>query len=225
MITEYLNKLQAKRNMRDLLLSSGVRVTKPGLVTSKGLATEIENKKNSNSRTIKSSSCDKEVCEVAARKDRTEGAPEIDLTSIRGRIGYMQYIHGFIGCVLVVLALIHLPYPTPLAWLPYAGAALLAFITLKSDLSLGLSRILAISTVAMMFFFFAYFFLLVPNLADDWYKTQFGWAAVSRIVSAFVMIPILSDYSCRLKADCLEERAARRAAFFSVPSHIRPEGR
>ena len=225
MISEYLNKLQAKRNMRDFLLSSGVRVTKPGLVTSKGLATEIENKNNNESRSIKSSSGDKEGCDLAALDERTEHAPETDLTSIRGRIGYMQYIHGFIGCVLVVLALIHLPYPTPLAWLPYAGAALLAFITLKSDLSLGLSRILAILTVAVMFFFFAYFFLLVPNLADDWYKTQFGWAAVSRIVSAFFMIPILSDYSCRLKADCLEERAARRAAFFSVPSHIRPEGR
>jgi len=137
----------------------------------------------------------------------------------------MQYIHGFIGCVLVLLALIHIPYPAPFAWLPYAGAAILAFITLKTDLSVGLSRILAITTAGMMFFFFALFFLSVPRLEADWYANQAGWSAVCRILSAFVMIPILSEYSCRLKAECLEARVARRAAFFSVPSDTRPEGR
>jgi len=206
MISEYLDKLQRKRNMGEMLQCCSMPV----------------NKKNSSN--------DKEVCQAQARKGHWKDAPGTGFNSglthsSRGRIGYMQYSHGFIGWVLVVLALIHLPYPTPLAWLPYAGAAILAFITLKSELSLGLSRILAITTAATMFFFFAYFFLLVPKLEADWYTTQFGWAAVSRIVSAFVMIPILSDYSCRLKADCLEARAARRAAFFSVPSHIRPESR
>jgi hypothetical protein len=137
----------------------------------------------------------------------------------------MQYIHGFIGCVLIVLALIHVPYPAEFAWLPYAGGAVLALIPLKSDISLGLSRILAIATAGTMFFFFAWFFLLVPNLPADWYASQAGWAAVCRLLGAFVMIPILSEYSCRLKADCLEARTARRTAFFSVPNHIRPEGR
>jgi len=47
-------------------------------------------------------------------------------------------------------------------------------------------------------------------------------AAVCRILAAFLMIPVLSDYSCRLKKDCVEAREARRNAFFSVPSHIRP---
>jgi threonine/homoserine/homoserine lactone efflux protein len=145
--------------------------------------------------------------------------------SVRGRFGYMQYIHGFIGCVLVLLALIHVPYPAPFAWLPYAGAAVLAFITLKSEIGLRVSTILAIATAAIMFFFFAWFFLLAPKLAADWYANQTGWAAVCRILGAFVMIPILSEYSCRLKADCREARAARRTAFFSVPSHIRPESR
>ena len=76
-----------------------------------------------------------------------------------------------------------------------------------------------------MFFFFAWFFLMVPSLEADWYANQAGWAAVCRLLGAFLMIPILSEYSCRLKADCLEARAARRTAFFSVPSHIRPESR
>lgn len=137
----------------------------------------------------------------------------------------MQYIHGFIGIVLIVLALIHVPYPAEFAWLPYAGAAILAFIPLKSDIGMGLSRILAIATAATMFFFFAWFFLQVPKLSADWYASQAGWAAVCRILGAFLMIPVLAEYSCRLKADCLEAREARRTAFFSVPSHIRPQSR
>ena len=137
----------------------------------------------------------------------------------------MQYFHGFIGCVLALLALIHVPYPAPFAWLPYAAAAFLGFITIKPELSLGLSRLLAIATAGLMFFFFAWFFLMVPRLEADWYANQAGWFAVCTLLGAFLMIPILSDYSCRLKADCREARAARRTAFFSVPSHIHPEGR
>jgi hypothetical protein len=77
----------------------------------------------------------------------------------------------------------------------------------------------------MMFFFFAAFFLIVPKLTADWYLSQYGWEAVCRILGAFVMIPILSDYSCRLKAECLEAREARRTAFFSVPSDVHTHGR
>jgi hypothetical protein len=137
----------------------------------------------------------------------------------------MQYIHGFIACVLVLLALIHIPFPEPLAWLPYTIAAVLALITLKPELSIPVSTVLAIATAGMMFFFFALFFLVVPTLEANWYTSQYGWAAVCLLLSAFVMIPILSEYSCRLKAECREARAARRSAFFSVPSHIRPESR
>lgn len=153
------------------------------------------------------------------------GSAEGDRAKTRGRFELMQYIHGFIACLLVLLAVIHIPFPEPLAWLPYSVAAALALITLKSDLSIPVSRVLAIATTGMMFFFFALFFLVVPTLKAGWYTTQYGWAAVCLLLSAFVMIPILSDYSCRLKADCREARAARRTAFFSVPSHINPESR
>ena len=153
------------------------------------------------------------------------GSAEGERTKKRGRFELMQYIHGFIACLLVLLAVIHIPFPEPLAWLPYSVAAALALITLKSDISIPVSRVLAIATTGMMFFFFALFFLIVPTLEANWYTTQYGWAAVCLLLSAFVMIPILSDYSCRLKADCREARAARRTAFFSVPSHINPESR
>lgn len=143
----------------------------------------------------------------------------------RGRFGFMQYIHGFIGLLLVLMALIHVPFPDPFQWLPYAVAASLAFLTLSRNLSTGMSRVLAICSTGMMFFFFALFFLLVPRLEADWYMTQYGWSAVCRILGAFLMIPILSDYSCRLKKECLEAREERRTAFFSVPSNVRPHGR
>jgi len=120
-----------------------------------------------------------------------------------------------------VIALLHAPHPNPLSWAPFSVAAILAFISLKAEISVPVSRVLAISTTAMMFFFFASFFLLVPKLAADWYTHQAGWEAVSRVLAAFAMIPILSDYSCRLKAECLEARRKERRAFFSVPDRIR----
>lgn len=139
----------------------------------------------------------------------------------RGWYRYMQYIHASIGCLFILIALIHASLPNPLSWAPYAAAAILALITLKPEISIAFSRVLAIATTALMFFFFAGFFLSVPKLAADWYTHQAGWEAVCRILGAFVMIPILSDYSCRLKAECREARVGARRAFFSVPDHIR----
>lgn len=134
----------------------------------------------------------------------------------------MQYIHGLIGCTFIAIALMHAFHPTPLSWAPFAGAALLAFITLKNEIRIPIARILAISTTIVMFFFFAGFFVVIPGLATDWYMQQAGWHAACLIMSAFLMLPLLSDYSCRLKADCREERMVRRRAFFSVPDHIPP---
>lgn len=204
MITDYLSKLRQKGNMRIFAALASI------FPISQLLAT------------LQSDSQRNAPPNVAGQRAARSENQALKAESARGRIGYMQYIHGFIGCVLVLLALIHVPYPYPLAWLPYAIAACLAFITLKSEISQGLSRILAIATAGTMFFFFAWFFVKVPTLDADWYASQAGWAAVCRILAAFVMIPILSEYSCRLKADCLEARARNRA-FFSVPESVRPE--
>ena len=151
---------------------------------------------------------------------KTDGAPHgaaID----RGSHGYMQYVNALIGCSFIIIAIFYALHPSPLAWAPYAVAAALALVSLKPELSLGFSRVLAISTTALMFFFFAGFFVLVPKLATDWYTNQEGWQAVCRIFGAFAMIPILSDYSCRLKAECREARYNARRAFFSAPEHVR----
>lgn len=134
----------------------------------------------------------------------------------------MLYLNGLIGSIFIVIALLHVPYPMPFAWVPYLCAAALALITLKREISDAFSRTLAVLTTVTMFFFFAGFFVVVPKLAADWYLHQEGWHAVCLLLGAFAMIPILSDYSCRLKADCVKARKRHRNAFFSVPGHIPP---
>ncbi len=130
----------------------------------------------------------------------------------------MHYINGLIGFVLVLLGLIHVPHPMPLSWLPYICGAALALITLKSDIAIPLARVLAIATAGLMFFFFAGFFVVAPELSADWYTEQTGWLAVARLSAAFVMLPILSNYSCRLKAEGREAMAHERRTFFSAPN-------
>jgi len=135
----------------------------------------------------------------------------------------MQYLNALIGITFVLISVIHAPLPDHFSWVPYAIAAVLAFISLKPEISLPISRVLAIGTTVLMFIFFAGFFVMVPRLEAGWYLHQTGWEAITRILGAFAMIPILSDYSCRLKAECREARMRRgRHAFFSVPDHIRP---
>ena len=140
----------------------------------------------------------------------------------------MRYFQGLIGVTFVVLALLHVPHPSPWLWVPYAGGATLAFLALVPNLSIFVSRILAIAATALMFFFFAGFFMEVPRLASDWYQSQEGWAAVSRLVGAFTLIPVLSGYSCRCKAECREHAGERglsgRHGFFTVPDEARPGG-
>ena len=104
----------------------------------------------------------------------------------------MLYLNGLIGCIFVLIALLHAAYPMPFAWVPYLGAAVLAFITLKGEISHAFARALAVLTTITMFFFFAGFFVVVPKLAADWYSQQDGWHAVCRLLGAFAMIPIMS---------------------------------
>ena len=142
----------------------------------------------------------------------------------RPRYDVMSLVSGGIGVAFVVAALLHIPHPTPFIWIPYACAAVLSFITLKPALSMPIARLLAVCSTVLMFYFFALFFFLVPKLATDWYADLHQSGLVLCLLgSAFVMIPILSCYSCHLKADCIESRRKKRHAFFSVPSHIRRE--
>lgn len=140
----------------------------------------------------------------------------------------MHVFNALVGVTFVVLALLHVPHPSPWLWLPYAAGAVLAFLTLVPRLGILFSRILAIAATALMFSFFAGFFTEVPKLESNWYLSQEGWFAVALLLGAFTLIPVLSDYSCRCKAErrgsVCGRRSIRHHGFFTAPEQARPPG-
>lgn len=136
----------------------------------------------------------------------------------------MHVFHALVGVCFVILALLHVPHPAPLLWLPYAGGAVLALLTLLPRLGILTARVLAVAATALMFFFFAGFFTEVPRLEADWYQSQEGWFAVARLVGAFTLIPVLSVYSCRCKAECRARKGdgvLGQPGFFTAPDQTR----
>ena len=97
------------------------------------------------------------------------------------------------------------------------GAAL-AFPALVRSLPPGLSRLLAIAATAFLFFYFAGFLKVAHQLGSGWYTMHM--VALGQLLGAFAMIPLLAEYSCRLKASCMEVEASKQPAFFAVPSEI-----
>ncbi len=129
----------------------------------------------------------------------------------------MSYLNGPIGCGMILLALLHLGVPGRpyLLIAMYLCGAALAFITLAPNIGRSAARFLAICATACMFFFFAGFIHTAPNLGAEWYAVNLP--SLGQLISAFAMIPVLADYSCLTKADCVRETNGRRArGFFSV---------
>ena len=137
----------------------------------------------------------------------------------------MRMVTGIIGCILLTLAITNafIPHPSALTFLfLYAGGALCAFATLHSNMHQVLARVFAVVTTAVMFFCFAAFFKMAPDFHEGWYRTGPALEGVGMLLSAFAMIPVLSCFSCMLKAECREtmERDAGRSNFFSVPDSV-----
>ncbi len=84
------------------------------------------------------------------------------------------------------------------------------------------ARIFALGTTAVMFFYFACFFTMAREFQDGWVRTGSGLEGLGLLLAAFMMIPILSCYSCLLKADgCEQPTSAKGAAFFRVPDDVK----
>ena len=134
----------------------------------------------------------------------------------------MKCLNAVISAGLVLLALLHLGVPARPYLLigMYCCGAALAFITLMPGVGQWSARILAVCATACMLFFFAGFFHMAPNLGDEWYAVHLS--SLGQLIAAFAMLPVLSEYSCLMKADCVQARQARRAkGFFSVPEQPR----
>ena len=131
----------------------------------------------------------------------------------------MGYLNGFIGSGFILLALLHLGLPDASLLIgAYLFGSALAFVSLVPRLPLNVSRVLALVTTAATFFYFIGFFQMAPHLGSGWYAVH--TKALGQLLGAFAMIPVLAQYSCRLKAEHLEAGARRRLGFFSVPRKL-----
>jgi heme/copper-type cytochrome/quinol oxidase subunit 2 len=131
----------------------------------------------------------------------------------------MRILNFAIGSLLLLLAVLNGFIPKlPIASLIFAGGAALALASLKSNLSFGVARMFAFLTVAAMFFYFAAFFRIVDHFHENWYKGGMSLEALGMFLAAFAMIPVLSVFSCRMKADCGETDATSQA-LFSAPEN------
>ncbi len=139
----------------------------------------------------------------------------------------MRTVNAIIACVLATFAVLHAFIPSHLhiALLFGAGAFLAALTVIPRSMSINTARLFAIGTTAIMFFYFAGFFTMAPEFEDGWHKTGAALDGLAMLLSAFLMIPVLSCYSCLLKAEGCEHFRAKeepkRGAFFSVPDHIK----
>ena len=131
----------------------------------------------------------------------------------------MQFVNATIAVVLLVLALAVREGGAAVMFIVGAALAAIAF---KHWLSVWMVRVLALFTAGSMFYFFWNFFALVPTLQPDWY-----WQPVEVIdafgllCAGFAMIPVLSEYSCRMKANAQCERGRRAPSEGQAPRSSR----
>ena len=131
----------------------------------------------------------------------------------------MRYVNGLIGVALIVLALSYLSENDSAPWsLIYGYGALVALLSLKSRITYPVAWIGAIGATVAMFCYFALFFQMVPHLRGDWIAHRHE--SMYLVVAAFCMIPVLSNFSCRLKGNRgikTAEGAARAKRLFQLP--------
>ena len=134
----------------------------------------------------------------------------------------MHYINAIIGLILGCLALFTIA-DTATASL-FFSSALLALASLKHWRSGVIVWLLAVATTGAMFFFFARFFGQAPHLSPSLADGEALFVPVALLVGAFAMIPVLSEFSCQMKADrdCQLARVkAERDRFKAAQSLLR----
>ena len=133
----------------------------------------------------------------------------------------MRCVNSIVAVVLLLFALLLRDEPTQAAM--FIVGATLAAVAFKRWLSLHFVRGLAVVATGALFWYFAQFLYLVPNLQPDWYRDWGGegMRTVGLLFAGFAMIPVLSEYSCRMKASGECERARRQFQERKSPLSIR----
>ena len=121
----------------------------------------------------------------------------------------MRLVNAVIASALLMAAVLYLGDP-PGASMFLVGAVVAA-VALKRWLSAWTVRVLAFLAAGTLFCYFGQFFYLVPHLEPSWYWQWQGDAleAAALLLAGFAMIPVLSEYSCRMKATRECERGRR----------------
>ncbi len=121
----------------------------------------------------------------------------------------MHYVNLIIAVVLLVFAVVLLKLNDAVTASACIGGAVLAAVALKHWLDIWTVRLLALATAGMLFYCFAQFFSLVPTLQPGWYWQVEAINTFGLLFAGFAMIPVLSEYSCRMKANGDCERGRR----------------
>ena len=133
----------------------------------------------------------------------------------------MHYVNAIIAVALLGLALLMRHQPGEAAM--FIVGAVLAAIAFKHWLSTWMVRTLAFVAAGTMFCYFGRFLLLVPTLQPDWYWQPLEVVdAVGLLFAGFAMMPVLSEYSCRMKASEECERGQRSQSRKPVLATLRP---
>lgn len=129
----------------------------------------------------------------------------------------MRLVLALIAVTFVAFAGLQFNDPDVGFWVSvYLAGAVISGAALLDGLPRNAYRLLAISTMCLMFFYFFRFFQHAPHLQGNLLQQETSREALGLLFSAFAMMPVLSRYSCRLKAT----RAAknrRSPAVFSAP--------
>lgn len=124
----------------------------------------------------------------------------------------MRYVNGLAGLVLLGIAWSSIGEPDWRIWLPaYGLGSIIALSALKARMPTWLAWLCAAGAAGAMFAYFSLFFQIAPHLRGDW--ISHGHACLNLVVAAFCMIPVLAEFSRKLKLGPDAETASAPAAW------------
>ena len=110
----------------------------------------------------------------------------------------MRYVNGLAGLALLAIAWSSIGEPDWRIWLPvYGFGSIIALSALKARMPIWLTWLCAAGAAGATFAYFSLFFQIAPHLRGDWISQ--GHACAHLLVAGFCMIPVLAEFSRKLK--------------------------
>ena len=119
------------------------------------------------------------------------------VTYVEGAFSGMQFVNSVIGLVFVYLLLVLVPIQDKWS----VGACLIAIVLSMLSLRIwtytAIVSLFAVISSGLMFFFLGYFLNSAPGLDVSGISAQYA----SHLIAAFLLIPIISEFTNQSKAD------------------------